>query len=283
MKKILLSAIILLFSTPLISGDLKELEEIISTILENRIETEQVRKESTIKKPKEEKKKKKEEQSKLLSAPTPDETLFKSGVQFFEARLYENAEKKFKELKTKYQGSEYRDSACIWTAKIYIKSGKFNKAITELKTISENSGEYPSALFHIGEIKTKQGKSADAIGALYRVASLFPDHELADDALIILGRLYLNNDKGNQAIESVIRVIKRYNNRETLDDAFFLLGKIFERDSNLKDFGIARKIYKIFLKKAEDEKAPFYFNSPLKERIKNDLKYLEASYFKLEN
>ena len=127
-----------------------------------------------------------------------------------------------------------------------------------LNTINQESGEYPSALFFSGEIYLKKGDETGAIEYFYKVASLFHEHELADDSLIAISTIYLKNNKGNQALEAAIKVIKNYEKRETIDDAYFLMAQVFEKDAMLKDFGIARRIYKIFIKKADSEKAQIF-------------------------
>lgn len=109
--------------------------------------------------------------------------------------------------------------------------------------------------------------------------ALFPDHELADDSLIAIAKLYCKNNKGNQSLEAAIKVIKNYGKRETIDDAYFVIAQVFEKDAMLKDIGIARKIYKIFLKKAGVEKAPFFYNSPLLSKVKKNLKDIETTYY----
>ncbi len=291
MKKLLAIIILFLFISPSNSKDLKELEEIIDTIIsedatrgvkkarKNRIKKTTKKTAQKIKgKPQ-----KKEKKRKTITPPSPDEALLRSGIQLFDSFLYEKAKIKFDKLKNEYPGSPFRDSATIWISKIHMESNRYDDAINELNSIGLDSGEYPTALFNIGETQIKKGNPENAIEFFYKVSSLFPDHELADDALLTLGKLYLDLNKGNQTLEAAIKIIKLYKGRETEDDAYFLLGKIFERDSMLRDFGIARKIYIIFLKKADEGETPHFKNSPLKDRVERDLQYLELTYFKLEN
>ncbi len=288
MKKILAILILFVFVSPSNSRNLDDLEEIIEIIVSDQTAKKErvvpLRKTGLIKKNKKiEKPKKKKEKKITLTPPSPDEALLRSGLQLFNASLFEKAKKKFETLKREFPESPYRDSASIWISRIHMKSNRYDDAIDELRTIGPQSGEYPTALFNIGETQIKKGRQEGAIEFFYKISSEFPDHELADDALIMLCRLYLNLNKGKEAMESAIKIIKHYKGKETEDDAYFFLGKIFERDTELRDFGIARKIYKIFLEKAESGELPYFQHSPLKERVKRDLRFLEYTYFKMEH
>lgn len=263
-----------LFISPLFSKDQKELEEIIKTIIEDKQPAEST---STAAAEKQANKKEKE-----IKTTAQEQVLLKNGIQFFENHLYDNALNKFNELKTKYPESSFKDSASVWIAKIQMQNNNLDQALSELRSISETSGEYPASLFYIGDIDIKKKDNVAAIESLSKVAAQYPENELADDALIMLARLYLDANRGSQSLEAVLRVIKNYPKRETQDDAYYLLGKIFERDEMLRDFGIARKIYRLFIKKAETDKIEPFSNSPLTKRVKNDLEYLENTYFKLE-
>ncbi len=212
---------------------------------------------------------------------SPDEVLLKTGIEFYESELYPQAAARFRELKEKYPGSVYRDSASLWLGKIYIKDYKYSRAITELQSIPEDSGEYPRALFLIADASRTRGEATDSIEYYNRLASRFPTHELADNALLNIATIYMKEEKGDKALTFTVRLIKYYKNRETVDDAYYLLGKIYEKDPTLKDIETARRVYKLFLAKAENGDN-FFKNSPLKKRVKNDLVHLEKRFFKLE-
>ncbi len=287
MKKIITILFLLYAAMPLWSMESKELEEIIENIIglrpvqhgdiiipEKKTDTEnrQYSQESIRDKPE-------EETNKTLSLLSPDEALLRSGIQLFEASLYKNAQQKLEELKLKYPDSQSKDLAFIWLSKIHIELNNYTEAINALNSISQESGEYPAATFYTGEIYLRKGDDAGAIEYFYRIASLFPNSGFADDAYISVSKIYLKNGKGTQALEAAIKVIKDYRERETVDDGYFLLAQIFEKDPMLKDFGIARAIYKIFIKKADIEKAPFFANSPLLNKVKSNLSHIENSYY----
>ncbi|MDY6933154.1 MAG: hypothetical protein SVZ03_02900 [Spirochaetota bacterium] len=288
MKRI--SAILLfciIFSTPSYSRDMRGLEDIIKSILDSEIEGSIEEKEEETKKPLGEESssqymtnradnEKMEEKKEQISIPSLDRTLLETGLELFNAHNYDHALSKFKELKMKYPQSPLMDSSTIWIAKIYIDTNKWDDARDELLSISENSGEYPTAVFQMGEIEMKRGYPSAAIEFYYRVSSQFPNHHLADDALLVLGNIYINEKKGNKALQTLMRLIKYYRDRETIDDAYFYLGKLFERDLMLRDFEIAIKLYKLFLKKSNEERALHFRYSPLKERVEGNLKQLEA-------
>jgi len=278
----------------LYSQDLKELERIIDTILLDEIENKQVlsdekeerkQRESQIGDAKFEKKPKmkKDKKIKLLTISSPDEVLLRTGIQSYSDGFFESANKIFIELKINYPQSPYLDTATILNGKIYLKAKRFTEALREFNLIDKDSGEYPTALFYISNIHEREGNLINAIKYLNTLTSQFPEHEVADDALLKLGNLYLNANNGSQALEAGIRVIKYYPERETEDDAFFLIGKVFEKDRILKDFEVARQVYKIFIKKAIKERIPKFMNSPFRKRVEINLKYIEKTFFGLEN
>lgn len=216
-------------------------------------------------------------------APGPDEVLLKTGIQLYNAAMNRAALAKFDELKSRFPESPYRDSAAIWAGKIHMGADRPNEAIREFSSIAEDSGEYPMALYSIGEARYKSGNLPGAIESFMAISSRFPDHERSDDALLFLGTIYLNAGKGAQALETAINIIRYYPDRETVDDAYYLMAKVFEKDATLRDMETARRVYRAFLKRAEDEGSPHFRNSPLKARVERDLRYIESTYFKTGN
>jgi TolA-binding protein len=274
MKNIIIILFIVLTSMPLIALQSRDIDDIIQSIAEpesgNRSEKPAIQNNDTGTK---------KEKTKASSFPAPDEALLKSGIDLYEAALYTSARQKFEELRIKYPESPFKDVASIWLSRIHVQLNNFNDAVKVLNSINQESGEYPTAMYNIAEINLKKGDDTGAIENFYKVATLFPDNELADDALIHIARLYLKSNKGNQALEAAIKVIKNYEDRETIDDAYFIMAQVYEKDALLKDFGLARKMYKIFIKKAEVEKAPYFYNSPLLETVKNNLSRIENTYY----
>ncbi len=231
-------------------------------------------------KPKKEKKPKAEEK---LQALPPDEILLKTGIQLFNSGLFEPALVKFRELRTRYPESQFTDKASMWIGRIHLNEGRLDEAIKEFSTVPEDRGEYPASLYFSGDTNYRKGNTSAAIEFLVKLSAQFPDHELADDAYLLLGTIYLNEGKGGQALESATRIVKYYARRETIDDAYYLMGKVFEKDPALRDIESARRIYQIFIKKAREEKQPYFENSPLLQRVEKDLRAIESSYFKMEN
>lgn len=225
----------------------------------------------------------KKEKVEIPTVPSPDMMLLKTGIQLFNSSQFEAALKKFNEVKTKYPQSSLRDIATIWTGKINFKLNKTDTAIKEFNSISENSGEYPSALYYLGEAELRINSKTKAIEYYYKLSSQFPEYKFADKALIELTKIYISEGKGNQSLESAVKIIKYYPDRDTIDDAYYYIGKVFESDPHLKDIETARKIYKIFLRKARDVQNKQFWNSPLKGRVKRDLRHIEETYFKMEN
>ncbi len=210
-----------------------------------------------------------------------DEALYKSGIDFFNANLFEASIKSFEELKTKHRDSPRLHSALIYSGKAYMRIGNFSKASEELSSVPNESGEYPASLYHLAESQIGMGKKDEAIATLYRLATQYPQTSLADDALVHLSQIFLQEKKGHQALESAVKIIRHYSDRETVDDAYFMIGQIYEKDPVLRDVEVSRKIYRIFLQKAHDGDNHFT-DSPLLRRVKRELKSLEKRYFRHE-
>ncbi len=286
MIKILSVLSVLFLVVPLYSKDFNKTEEIINTLLKNREETEKAPvkvpapAEKTGKEPVEEEKEAADKKPAGMSSP--DEILLKTGIQLYNSNLLDHAGDKFRELARDYPRSPYLDSSRIWLSRISIKKYRYDNAIKELSEIKSDSGEYPMALYNTGYCHMVKGNEIKAIEFFHRVSSRFPDHQLADNAILYSGKIFLRNRKGDQALESAIKLVKFYGSRETADDAYYLLGKIYEKDPLLKDPEMVRTIYRKFLKKA-DSGDPVFKRSPLIVRVKKDLRYIEKNYFRLGN
>ncbi len=303
--RFLQAAIIILLAAIPLSGEPRDTEAIIKSILNEGAKDSQPRAEKKSAEinpineaaeiPKEEKKnglksdkktgkiksQKKEKRDKETAGPLqPDEMFYRAGIAFYNTEMYEAAGKKFSEMRSKYPDSQFAQSAIVWSGKVNMKLNKYDKAIGDFSSVSEESGEYPASLFHLGETYLKAGNPAGAINSFYKLSSQFPQYELADEALIRLGMIYLNEQKGTLALDAAAKVIKFYGTKNKVPDAYYLIGKVYERDQVLRDIETARKIYKIFLKKADQ--SPQFKNSPLLIRVKRDLKYIESNYFRYE-
>lgn len=284
----------ILISTVATAHSSERAKEILTTILEHREAppNESVKKNSTNEKEEsvsqrdtmktEEATKKERSIEKPAAIPSPDMILFKTAIALYNSSLYEASLKKFTDLRTDYPQSPLQDIATIWAGKVNLSLRKPDAAITEFNQIKEDSGEYPAALYYLGESQLMKGASIQAIEYYYKLSSQFPEYELADKALIKLSRTYLSVGKGDQSLDAAIKIVKYYPDRDTIDDAYYFIGKVFEKDPVLKDIEVARKIYRIFLEKAKDANNIHFWNSPLKRRVQKDLKYLEATFFNME-
>ncbi len=216
------------------------------------------------------------------AADTPDQLALKMGIELYNSRLFDRAMEKFSSIKKNYPNSPYSDAASIWTSRIFMDRGKYRQALEELSGIPEKSGEYPASLFLKGNVFKAQGQRIQAIESFKTVAALFPEHELADDALLHTAELYLQEKQGTQSLDAVLKIIKYYGDRETIDDAYYWLGAILLHDPVHKDVESARKVFKIFLKRAGDPANRHFHNSPLTDRASRDLQQIESTYFQEE-
>ena len=124
-------------------------------------------------------------------APDADLALLKTGLSFFNSGSYDGAAKNLNELVSNYPQSPYADTARIWLGKIYIKKYEYAKAIQELSAIPETSGEYPAARFDMALCFKNMGDILAAISCYQAIATRFPNHDLADKALLRSGMLFV--------------------------------------------------------------------------------------------
>lgn len=214
-------------------------------------------------------------------APDRDAVLLKTGLDMYSSGNYENAEKIFRKLLDFSPDSAYSDTARIRLANIFMKRGKYEMAMQELSSVSEESGEYPAAMYETACCLSAQENYAGAITCFQTAAYTFPGHQLADDALLQSGILCLKTGKGHDALAAFASISTRYKDTESLDDAFFWIGKVFEQDRELQDIERARDIYRLFLKKS-DAGEKYFKDSPLKDRVKKELKRIEENHFRIK-
>lgn len=210
-----------------------------------------------------------------------EEALYKTGIDFFNSEMYEAAVKSFSELKSRHPQSQQIHSAMIYSGKARMRLRDYTKALEDLAVVTAESGEYPASLFYQGESQMGLGKRTEAITLFYRVATQFSQTPLADDSLIRASQVFLEERKGRQALESAVKIVRYYGDRETIDDAYFMIGQVYEKDPVMRDVEVSRKIYRVFIRKAEAGEKHFS-NSPLLRRVKRELKTLESRYFRYE-
>jgi TolA-binding protein len=287
MKK-LITISLLLIIVPLYSKDYHKTEEMINSILTEETSADAKKTESAVTDPinkiaenEKEKDKTEDEAAKNSAMSGKDEVLLKTGIQLYESGLLDHSLVRFTDLIKNYPASKFIDSARMFAGKIYLKKYQYDEAIKQFDEIKEQSGEYQAALYYKAEAFRYKGDPINAIEYYQKLSSSYPEHELADNAILTSGKLYLNSSKGYQALESSIKIIRYYKDKETIDDAYYLIAKIYEKDPLLKDMEMSRKFYKIFIQKSEQNQKHFA-DSPLIPAVKKDLEHLEKTYFKFE-
>ncbi|HOA08089.1 MAG TPA: tetratricopeptide repeat protein [Spirochaetota bacterium] len=215
----------------------------------------------------------------LMNSPaSEDKAVLESGIMLYNSSNFAASIEKFKQLKEKFPQSIYLDMANQWLARAYMKSGNNKDAFASLDLIPQTSGEFPAALFLSGQIFFAMKDYVNASERFHRVASQFPSHDLADDALINLSKTNLFQGNGNLAVDNLLNVIKNYSDREMVDDAYYNLAKVYEKDKMLRDLEKARSLYRKFIEKS-DSGEQFFSNSPLKDRVKRDLADIDKRFF----
>lgn len=293
MKKLIIISLLLL-AVPSYSKDYHKTEDMINSILteenssnnKKTVPAETVQDEKTAgtenEKQKDKNKADDEDSKNKNSAMTgKDEVLLKTGIQLYESSLLDHSLARFTDLIKNYPSSPFLSNARMFAGKIYLKKYQYDDAIKQFDEIKEKSGEYQAALFYKAEAYRYKGDPINAIEYYQKLSSSYPEHELADEAILNAGKLYLNSNKGYPALESAIKIIRYYKDKDTVDDAYYLIAKIYEKDPMLKDMEMSRKFYKLFLQKAEQNQKHFS-DSPLIPAVKKDLEHLENTYFKFE-
>jgi TolA-binding protein len=272
---------------PLYSRDYKKTEDMIKSILTEENEDKSIapedKKEDIQSEPESDTAEKNEEDDKQRKPAMSgkDAILLKNGIELYNSSMLDSSMAAFNDLLTNYSGSSFADNARIWAGRINNKKNKYDEAIDLFSAVSENSGEYPASLFYTGEALLGKGDLSRSIETYKKLYNSFPENEFADKSILMSGKLYLRINKGYQALESVITIIKNYNDRDTVDDAYYLMAKIYEKDFVLKDNESARRVYRIFINKA-DAGEKYFKDSPLLTVVKKDLDNLERTYFRLE-
>ena len=286
MKK-LITIFILLIIVPLYSKDYHKTEEMINSILTEETSSNKKTEPAEIipgdktSETGKDKNAAEDEAAKNSAMSGKDEVLLKTGIQLYESGLLDHSLARFTDLIKNNPSSKFLSSARMFAGKIYLKKYQYDEAIKQFDEIKEQSGEYQAALYYKAEAFRYKGDPINAIEYYQKLSSSYPEHELADNAILTSGKLYLNSNKGYQALESAIKIIRYYKDKDTIDDAYYLIAKIYEKDPLLKDMEMSRKFYKIFLAKSEQNQKNFA-DSPLIPAVKKDLQHLEKTYFKFE-
>ncbi len=273
----LLAAALIFLSPPLLSKDYQKSEKMISDILKNNNVTKDT-KEPSKNTSDTDSKDKEENKSQQKTSPTEDEVLHKTGIELFEGGYNDHSASNFKQLIERFPGSIYTDNACIYLGKIELKKYNYKDAVKYFQKIKKDSGEYPASLYYTAEALNYDKQYIKSIELYKKVSASFPDHEVADNALLNLSKLYIKVGNGQKSLEALIEILKSYRDRETIDDAYYLLGTIYLRDKKLRDIETTRKIYKSFILKS-DKGEKYFKDSPLLPVVKKELNDLEKIFF----
>jgi TolA-binding protein len=216
----------------------------------------------------------------IPSALGADKVLLETGISLYEAGNDSAAIDKFRQIGEKYPTSQCLDQASIWLSRALVRSGRGKEGLAELEKIREDSGEYPASLYISGTIYRDLMIFDRATEQFYKLSSRFPGDDLADDALIAAGKIHLSQKNGGLALTAATHVVKLYSDRDTLDDAYFLIGMILEKDPDLRDIEKARLVFKKFVYRAEVEKLEVFTLSPLLDRVKREITYIDRMFYK---
>ena len=123
-----------------------------------------------------------------------DKALYKLGFSHFKLEEYPQAGEAFSRLATQVPQSPLALEASYREGQSWLKSSDYPRAEQALKAYLDrgrNDNFYGEALFDLGLVLEKQGKSNEAVEIYERYLKLFPEGNQSTEVQVYLGRLYM--------------------------------------------------------------------------------------------
>lgn len=97
------------------------------------------------------------------------------------------------------------------------------------------------------ELLLFRNRKLSALDSLNYLLEEYPDHNIADEVLLLMAEIQVELGKFNQALNSLSTILNKFSQDILADDAMFLQGKIYQ--DHLQDNNAAMQVYQDFLKK----------------------------------
>ncbi len=176
-----------------------------------------------------------------------EESFFRAGAVYYLFLLdYDNTVRIYEEAVREYPERDLSD-AYYHLGRAYAGLERWQSSVERLKFFfSKYSGDsrIPSAIFWIGRGLYQLGLPEDALPRLEEVVEGYPEHEVADDALLFKGHCY--RLQGNLAMSRLeySRVVKDYPARESAALAQLALAMVLEEEGSIE---LARREFQRFM------------------------------------
>lgn len=165
-----------------------------------------------------------------------------SGIQFYNSGDYKNALVDFDSVIQGYASSQYVDEALMWKARYFYD---IEKDTPQARSIIERvirelpgSDSAPDAYYYLGNIladsRTSMEELRDALANYERIERLYPDSEVADDALFQSGLILIDFQEYDNALAKLLRLLNDYPESDLLDRAQFEVGNCYYYLGNVR-------------------------------------------------
>jgi soluble lytic murein transglycosylase len=206
-----------------------------------------------------------------FKASAPD--LFKNGMSYFDDGDFEMAANVFSLLAREYPRSKYIGKAWLMLGRAQLQQNSFSSAISDLERAAAFDGR---AHYYLGLAYGRRGFFDRAISALGKVPE---DSGLADEAAYWIG--YYHELKGDQnaALQSYYQLIKTYPYSSSVSAAIWRMGRIYYWNNEFKNAATYLHLAQLY-PTGEDSARCYFFEAKALERLGNRLGAL-AVYKKL--
>ena len=166
-----------------------------------------------------------------------------SGIRFFNQADYKNALQDFNTVINGYSDTQWVDEALLWVAKYHFEVEKdipgAREKVEEILEKYASSNSTPDAYFYLGfmlaSVNSDQEVMKDGLANYERVERLFPESEIADDALLNAARLNILFSQFDQALSKLQRILIEYKKSDLHDRSqYFLASCYYFMDNKLQ-------------------------------------------------
>ncbi len=158
-----------------------------------------------------------------------------SGIAFYRSGDFRQALQDFQTVINSFPDSEWVDEALLYIARYrYEVEGDLEGARGELQRVVREHAQTnstPRAYYYLGYILFDSRLSVehvrDGLANLERVVRLFPESEVAADALLLASRVHIFLGEYDGALEKLQKIIMEFPNSPLCAEAQFLMGDAF--------------------------------------------------------
>ncbi len=175
-----------------------------------------------------------------------DDNWFLIGKSYFLKREFDQAEEKFRYIKSEYENESSMYAAEIWLAKLYIQKGDLSQARLELLKVKKQMEDYDSNQTSILDQFKKDGKSSKKKSKYQRKKekrarkrnkeketkiAKFTD-KLKVDYEVTMADLYIKEEDYKKAAEHLIKAADLTRNRKERARYHYVLGQLYQEMQN---------------------------------------------------